>query len=138
MDQLDREDVVNALIDQLKRVPNEELCRTVITEEQIMTVAEQVLNFQKVTDYLLKNDLEIERYEIPDELWFEMILFMAMEGNANSGGFWIVNDEIFADPEEIVNFISERFPELKEVIEQDSDCDFAYMNIGEMLAALRQ
>lgn len=134
---MDRERALKNLIEQLKKLPDRKMCATVVTREQLQIIAEQIVFFRIVTDYLEDGGyLDITKKDIPNDLWFELVLFISLEQNQKNH-YGILNWEMFKDPEKITEMIKKRFPEVKQVLEESKDGEIAYIDLEKVLAILK-
>lgn len=134
---MDRESVVKELIMQLKRLPDRKMCATVVTEKQLRIIAQQMLDFRNVTDYIEDgSDLNLEESEIPNDLWFQLVLFISLE-RTQEIPYGILNEEIFAEPQKVLEKLKTSFYEIGSVLEESKDSEIAYIDLGKVLAVLK-
>lgn len=73
---MNREEAKKFLLEELKKVPDRDVCR-VATEEQIQRIAAE-LDFETMIDFLEVEDLELSIAEIPEKLHTEIVLYFCM------------------------------------------------------------
>ncbi len=74
---MNRKEVIKFLLEELKKVPNREVC-LVATEEQIERIAEE-LEFDGVGGFLnTKKSLNLTVAEVPKDLHFEVVLYFIL------------------------------------------------------------
>ena len=64
------------LVEELKKVPNREICK-VITKEQFERVVKE-LDLETMKNYLENCALSLTVADIPDDMWFETILYLVL------------------------------------------------------------
>lgn len=71
-----REEVIKFFLEELKKVPNREVCQ-VATEDQIHRISKE-LDFEIMDQFLKNENLALKISEVPKEFHFEMVLYFLL------------------------------------------------------------
>lgn len=124
--QREREEIIKFLLEELKKVPNREICQVVTAEQMDRIIAE--LNFEPMLEFLVKDDLEIKSHEIPLELRTEMVLYICILEEENDRYFY--DDEIWDfDDAAVEEFVENT----KKLLELGKDLELTDVAIADFL-----
>ena len=90
---LNREEAKKFLLEELKKVPNREVCRQCATVEQLNRIFKEI-EFDEMADFLIGDNLELKISEIPEDQKFEAILYFSNLNRIKGVGDWEIWDLI--------------------------------------------
>ena len=87
---MNREEALEILLEQLKKVPNREVCKCA-TAEEIIRIFEEI-NFGKIYDFIFTGNLALKISEIPEDQKFEVILYFSKFSEIERVAYWYLCD----------------------------------------------